>query len=334
MSVSPKSLAIILAKTIGSGLPVLIKGQPGVGKSDIVAQACEAAGSDLLIYHPVVDDPTDYKGMPFIVNGKAVFLPFNNLEKLITADKKTVCFFDDLGQAPPVVQAAVMQLLLARRINDKKVSDHVTFIAATNRKSDRAGVSGILEPVKSRFATILHLEPSLEDWVEWAGNNDMPPELVSFIRFKPQYLNAFEATSDIVNTPCPRTVANVGSLMKIGLPKNEELKVFAGAAGDAFAIELSAFLKLARTIPDIDYVYSNPDTVAIPTDPAVLYAFCGAIAHHANKKNADVFFKLAYRLPQEFSVFCVNDAINRDEAIAQTGDYGQWVARNSPAMTR
>ena len=91
--------------------------------------------------------------MPFVTDGQAEFLPFGDLRALIQADKDTVFFLDDLGQAPPTVQAAAMQLILARRINGHHVSDSVTFIAATNRKQDKAGVSGILEPVKSRFAT-------------------------------------------------------------------------------------------------------------------------------------------------------------------------------------
>ena len=36
-------------------------------------------------------------------------------------------------------------------------SDQVTFIACTNRKTDMAGVTGILEPVKSRFISISEL---------------------------------------------------------------------------------------------------------------------------------------------------------------------------------
>ncbi len=75
----------------------------------------------------------------------------------MTATKLTACFIDDLGQATPAVQAAAMQLILARTLNGHRVSDHVVFIAATNRRTDRAGVSGILEPVKSRFATLVEL---------------------------------------------------------------------------------------------------------------------------------------------------------------------------------
>ncbi len=125
--------------------------------------------------HPVVSDPTDFKGLPGIIGDKAEFLPFGDLRQMIEADKPTIVFLDDLGQAPAVVQAACMQLLLARQINGKKISGHIVFIAATNRREDRAGVTGILEPVKSRFKTILDLEVSADEWTEWAFKNNMPP---------------------------------------------------------------------------------------------------------------------------------------------------------------
>jgi len=66
MSVSPKQLAELLSAMIPARLPVLITGAPGIGKSDIVAQAAQQAQADLLISHPVVEDPTDAKGLPYI----------------------------------------------------------------------------------------------------------------------------------------------------------------------------------------------------------------------------------------------------------------------------
>ena len=114
---------------------MLITGAPGTGKSDIVDQATREAGAELIISHPVTSDPTDFKGLGALVDGEAKFLPFDQLKDLITATRPTVFFLDDLGQAPPAVQAAAMQLILARRVNGHKVSDAVTFIAATNRKT-------------------------------------------------------------------------------------------------------------------------------------------------------------------------------------------------------
>jgi len=59
--------------------PVLIKGAPGIGKSDIMAQVAQEVNADLIIMHPVVSDPTDYKGLPGIVEGQAEFLPYGEL---------------------------------------------------------------------------------------------------------------------------------------------------------------------------------------------------------------------------------------------------------------
>ena len=158
-------LTSFLAAAIPARLPVLITGAPGVGKSQIVEQAAASAGADLILSHPAVADPTDAKGLPWVAKDgeSATFLPFGELARAIRAERPTVWFLDDLGQAPAAVQASFMQLLLARRVNGHALPEHVSFVAATNRRTDRAGVSGILEPVKSRFVSMIGLEPNLDD---------------------------------------------------------------------------------------------------------------------------------------------------------------------------
>src|SRR5262245_29849624 len=124
---TPKQLTSLLASTIPSKLPILITGAPGVGKSDIVDSAAASAGADLIISHPVVSDPTDAKGLPWVANDKksATFLPFGEMKRALDADNLTVWFLDDLGQASPAVQASFMQLILARRINGHQLPEHI-----------------------------------------------------------------------------------------------------------------------------------------------------------------------------------------------------------------
>jgi len=273
--------------------------------------------------------------MPAIVKGEALFLPFSDLKQLIDAKKPTVFFLDDLGQAPPAVQAACMQLLLARSIDGHKISDHVRFIAATNRKSDRAGVTGILEPVKSRFATIVELVVDVDDWLAWAADEGMPIELMCYIRWKNEHLNTYEPTADIVNTACPRTVANVGYAQIAGVPEGLELPWFAGAAGHTFAIDYVAFLEVWRSLPDPDAALAHPDTVELPDHtkkPEVLWAFCGAIAKRASEQNAERFFRLAERLPDDFAVVMVTDAERLCPQITKTRGYIKWCATHSAVM--
>ena len=328
----PKDLSKFLTRTIAARLPVLIKGAPGVGKTDIVTQACQETNTALYVSHPVVDEPIDYKGLPAIKDDHAEFLPFGSLRRLIETQQPLVYFMDDLGQAPPSVQAAAMQLILARSINGFKVSDLVTFIAATNRKQDRAGVTGILEPVKSRFVSIVELAPDLEDWVAWASKNRLPVELIAFIRFRPQLLFDFVPSVDMNNSPCPRTVHNVARLMQLGLCPQIEFEAYAGAAGEGFAAELMGFLQIYRQLPDPKLILLNPDQAPIPDDPATLYAVVTALSRITRPETMEALVRYADRLPEEFSVLLITDAEKQNPAIINTHAYATWVARHHSSI--
>ncbi len=329
----PTELYSFLSRAVPSRLPVLIKGAPGIGKTDIVTQACEASSADLIIEHPVVSDPTDYKGIPFPDGkGDANFLPIGNLKKLLNAERPTVCFFDDIGQAPGSVQAALMQLILARRINGHVVSDSVCFLAATNRRSDRAGVTGMLEPVKSRFVTIVELESDAESWVSWALKAGLPTELIAFIRFRPELLHNFEPTNDLVNSPCPRTVHNVGKLMKMGIPKELEYEIYSGAAGDGFAAEFTGFLRIFRSLPNPDVILNNPEKADVPTDPATLYALTSALSYKASETNMERIVRYANRMQPDFAVKMMRDIINKDGELANTRACIQWYSDNKDIL--
>jgi hypothetical protein len=225
-----------------------------------------------------------------------------------------------------------MQLLLARRINGHKVSDQVIFLAATNRRQDRAAVQGILEPVKSRFASILELEVNVDDWVDWAIENNMPVELIAFIRFRPNLLHDFKPTADIINTPNPRTVANVGKMMNAGLPKDTEYEMISGAAGEGFAAEFLGFLKVYRDLPDIEKLIANPEKADVPTEPSTLFAVCGALSDKANKKNFGNIIKFTDRLPGEFQVLLIKDAIKRNKALANTTEFSAWAIKHADVV--
>jgi hypothetical protein len=335
----PQQLTDLLAKTIPAGLATLITGAPGIGKSDIVAQACKKAGADLILSHPVVADPTDAKGLPWAVAGaeEATFLPFGDLATAKRATKRTVWFLDDLGQAAPAVQASHMQLILARRVNGHILPDCITFIAATNRRTDRAGVSGILEPVKSRFASIIELDTHIDDWSAWALGSDIPAEIIAFLRFRPELLNDFKPSADLTNSPMPRTWAHAAKLMALGLPAELQHQAIRGAVGEGAASEFSAFLRLWEELPNIDGILLDPMASKIPSKPATLYAVVTALGMKANVKNFDRIARYAQRLVDgglgEFAALLTMDCYRRDAAICQTkafvklavGELGQLV---------
>jgi hypothetical protein len=330
----PSRFKELLLLAIKNRKPVLAVSAPGVGKSDIVAQSAKESGAELIISHPVVSDPTDYKGLPFVIEGHAEFLPFGELREITETKRETVFFLDDLGQAPVSVQAACMQLLLARRINGHKVSDTVTFIAATNRRQDKAGVQGILEPVKSRFSAIVNLEPDLDDWVKWALDTGMPVELIAHERYRPEFISMtnWKPTPDMVNSPCPRTVAKVGEWMLTSPAPEMEYELYSGAAGEPYTADLLGFLKIFRQLPSIDLILMNPEKEKIPTDPASLYAVCGALTGKVSQQTLPAIIKYSNRMPPEFSVMLVRDILNKDRGLVNTKSFIEWSIKHSNVL--
>ena len=224
-------------------------GMPGGGKTEISIQAAEKMKYDVIITHPVIDDPTNYKGFPFKEvdkdgNVTADFVPFGMLRKLIDANSPTVMIMDDMGQAPKATQAAAMQLVWGGKLNGNNISEHVSFIILSNRREDKAAVTGMLEPLKNR-ASIINLQTNVNDWCRWGIKNGQPPENIAFNRFRPRFiLEGYSPTVDFTNSATPRTIAKCGDILKAGIAKSIEYEAYIGTAGDKYATEFTNFLQI------------------------------------------------------------------------------------------
>jgi hypothetical protein len=332
----PRDVVPFLTKMFGARYPVLLTGGPGCAKTSLVEEAAEAAKFDCVTMHPVVSDPTDVKGLPCIGKhgDEAVFLPFGQFKKLLTATVPTLAFMDDLGHAPPAVQASYMQLFLARAINEHKISEHVTFVAATNRKQDKAGVTGILEPVKSRFHTIIPIGVDVDDWIQWGLKNDMPPDLLAFNKWRPNLLADFQPSSEIINSPCPRTVANLGNMVNL-FGQTITFTMMAGAVGPGYAREYEAFRTIHRHLPSPDLCFANPGTVEIPPrdKPDMRFAFFSTLAYHVSAKTSKAFFKLISRVDEgEYGSLAVDIAKVKFPKIVSTREFAVWAQENTDLL--
>lgn len=341
MSMKPSMLKKVLKSAINNNHPLLVVSSPGCGKTDIIKQVVASMGLTLMIVHLVVRERVDFGGMPWVhikeSTGEMVadFVPFGQFLSMINAQEKTVVFFDDFGQASEDVQKAIMQILLERSLNGHKISDNVTFLAATNDRGHKAGVAGILEPVKSRFVTIVSLDVDLYEWIEWAIDNDMPKELVGFLSYRPNYILAFDATKDLVNSPCPRTLANVGKIMLGGYPEEAYYELFQGASGKAFATEFVGWLNVFRSLPATPAeVLEDPDGIDLDriTEPSAMYALCSAVGELCGKHDqAENVYRFARRIPKEYGKFLVLMATTKNPELKECAGYIDWAVEDGNA---
>lgn len=326
VELKPSEVSRVLKGVLGIRKPILIVGPPGVGKSELVQQACEEQGYRLIISHPVVSDPTDFKGMPFPMaeKGVAEFLPFGDLAEVMACTEPTVWFLDDIGQAAPATQAALMQPLGMGQINGKRIPACVTMIGATNRRQDRAGVSGMLEPVKSRFLSILHMRADLGDWKGWAYTHGVHEGVIAYLTFKPDAFHQFVASADLTNSPCPRTWSHASVILRLGLGAEVEQSVLAGAVGEGAAAEVAAHMKMFRELPDLDAALKAPEKLKVwpEKDAHIQWSVCVGLAARTTVGNFPAIVTYVERLLEkgkgEFAVLLVRDALQREKKVSTT----------------
>jgi hypothetical protein len=123
----------------------------------------------------------------------------------------------------------------------------------------------ISKALGSRFATHLELAVDLDEWCAWAIDNQVPSEIIGFLRLRPELLHHFDAKAQGHSFPCPRVWANVGQFLG-KLPVEAELPFFAGALGFGAAAEFTSFLEVFRDLPDIESIMLDPDTSVVPQD--------------------------------------------------------------------
>jgi len=325
----PSMLAKVLPIAIKDKSNILLVGSPGIGKSEMIASIVKSMGYKFMILHPVMSDPTDFKGLPVsgTINGKltADFIPYGDLREMMETKEELVVLIDDLGQANLSNQAACQQLIQAREINGKRISDYVSFIAATNSRKDNAGVGSLITPLISRFC-IFEMEICANDWISWAMNKGLPMELISFINFKPALLNTFTASKEIQNFACPRTVYNLSKWIQAGII---DLEVFKGTVGEGFAVEFMAFYRTFKNIGNLPaQILANPMTADIPSAPDVIYSVLSCLSVKCNRMNIDNIFAYGERIPQEYCAFMVNSIITRNPDLKESAAFVRWAVKN------
>src|SRR5215469_7643811 len=315
-----------LRTLVAARQPVFIWGGPGIGKSAIVAQLAKALTIPLQDVRALLLDPVDLRGLPFLgSDGRSKWAT----PEFLPQDGTGILFLDELNAAPAMVQASCYQLVLDRKLGEYTLPEGWAIVAAGNRDSDRAATTRMPTPLRNRFVHI-DFEVDVQEWSEWAIKASVRPEVIAFIRFRPELLSAFDRDSNAF--PSPRSWEFVSRILNSKPGPSAEHELFAGAVGAGAATEFSAFIRMYRELPSIDAILLNPTQEPVPENAAAQYAVASALARCASDTNFDRICLYLNRLPTEFRVLCVRDATLRQPAIRCTAGYVRWAVENHNAI--
>lgn len=163
----------------------LLLSPPGAGKSEMVYQAAAEANLPCRSLLGTQIAPEDVSGIPRIVGERSVFCP---PRVLLPEHPQAFCLFlDELPACAPDVQKAFYSLLLERRLGEHTLPPGTWVVAAGNRMQDRALVRSLSSALINRV-TILHLRVDVQEWLSWAEQHDIRPEIRGFISYMPDAL--------------------------------------------------------------------------------------------------------------------------------------------------
>jgi MoxR-like ATPase len=322
----PSKLYEALCALIGERVPLHIWGPCGTGKSQIVGQVASDLGYEFLDVRAVQLDPVDLRGLPRISSDQTEWVP----PKFLPTSGRGILFLDELTSAPQMTQAGCYQLVLDRRLGEYRLPEEWVVIAAGNPASERGVHFAMPRPLRNRFVH-LDLEPDLDDWSKWAIKAHVRPEIIAFLRFKPELLHAADVTSDANAWPTPRSwemasrvlsgVAQRTNARLLSGTSEFEAQLLDGTVGQAAASELVAFLRLFRELPSIDEILLNPTAARVPVEPSAQIAIATALGRVLSDTSVGRGITYLERMPTEMHVMAMRDAAARDTAITHTPEF-------------
>lgn len=176
------------------GLPVLLWGAPGVGKTARINKVAERLGfynKDLTVLASV-REPSDFIGIP-LPGGKPVrtaageevqalrFAPplwaVNAAQHASDSgnpdDDKAVVFFDEFTTAGQRVMSAMLRVIHERVVGEFQLPRNVVMVAAANPPGMSPGGQDLKPPVANRFIHLYWVPPTPKQWGDWL-TKDLP----------------------------------------------------------------------------------------------------------------------------------------------------------------
>lgn len=304
--VGPKGIKKSVSAALKLKRPVFIWGPPGIGKSDIVEQVGKDTGRNVIDVRLALWEPTDIKGIPYYNSdqGKMVWAPPAELP--VDPADTSIIFLDELNSAPPAVQAAAYQLVLTRRVGTYKLPDGVDIVAAGNREGDRGVTFRMPAPLANRF---LHVEAKVDfdDWLEWATNNNIHPEVVGYVGFAKQDLYDFDPKSASKAFATPRSWAFVSDIVNDGDIDNDTLALLvSGAVGDGLGNKFMAHRKIASKLPTADDILDGKVKELEVKEISAMYSLTVSLCYEL-KDRADKNVKDWNKMSDNFFSYMMNN---------------------------
>ncbi|MFC9247988.1 AAA family ATPase [Streptomyces sp. NPDC057136] len=314
-----------LTLAVAADLPVLLWGEPGIGKTAALTQLAVSLDLPLTTVIASVHEPSDFSGLPIVGDDPAEqgvpMAPPDWAVRLVRAGRGLL-FLDELSTAPPAVQAALLRLVLERRIGALQLPPGVRIVAAANPRSSAADGWELSPPLANRFvhlqwihdhevvvrglggtwprATLPRLDPGkLPQAVDFARR-----AVCGLLTGRPKLVHQLPGSEARRGGPWPSprswdmTLNLIAFATAAGSSRDVLSLLVRGTVGDGPGLELLASLD-RMDLPDPETLLADPAGAELPERgdlrQAVLDGVVAAVRNRPEKSRWDAAWELLVR---------------------------------------
>lgn len=328
--------------------PVHLISGAGIGKTSLVHQIGEAENMPVIVTNLAQATPVDIPGYAIpdkdeqgrMYSNNA--LPFWSLlqegTNLTTAFDlpRGILFLDEYGQADVDTKKASAPLIHERRAGRFHLPDGWVVWLASNRMSDRSGVTRSLDFIINRTCEI-HVAPHKDDLINWLVDQGYPPLLRAYVSQRPG--NVFQdAPKEQSPWMTPRsTVAAFDYLMLCTSDGGQSFQTdsvdkafLAGTVGLQNAGDLMTFLELYEELPTKEDILADPMKAKMPTKLDAQMVVVQMLAYDVTEDTADAVITYVRRkeFSQDMAVTFAKTAAMRNTKLLMTKAFTKWTAEN------
>lgn len=326
--------------------PLMLWGQPGLGKSQMVREVCASHGIGFIDVRLTQMEPVDLRGLP-VANGDTVnWLIASTWPR--DSQSRGIVLFDELPASDRSLQVAAYELILDRRLGDLySLPPGWLIVAAGNRIEDQAVSRPMSSALANRFLHV-ELEADIEAWCRYGLAKGLHPDVIAFLRFKPDYLLVCDDACQR-GWPSPRSWERVSALLA-----NTDLDdallhlMLHGLVGQSAATEFMAFREWGQQSIDVPAMLRGEVAIVIPERDDQQLAFCAAMVHYlwqghpsTQAQRLAVFLAIGLRLGSDLATLMLMDALRHEdsdtaqvhaEQVFGHPDFGAWLDRHGIPM--
>lgn len=185
MAIDFKTFAKVVDTVAGAKFPILIRGRHGVGKSETVYAYAKKAGKRVVERRASQMTEGDLVGLPVVEGNRTSWNPPDWFKD--ACENPVVLFMDEIDRAVQEVRQGFFQMTDSRTINGHKLHPDTEIFGAVNGGVHGAQYAvGDMDPAELDRWTVFDLEPTVEDWLEFANTDGRIATLIiDFIRDNP-----------------------------------------------------------------------------------------------------------------------------------------------------